>query len=185
MSRFFQLNDFAAIPRRWHLGTATFADGAEPDLYGCQRVDRRDELSIEVTDAGRILDFCLTSFNVPVVSPPLAAVLSDAVGDDVQLIPARIGGQTGVFVLNALRAVRCVDEARSEFLKWTVQDHRSDLAGQYRQITKLFLDATAIPADAQVFRIGGFVVKLVVTQQIKAAMESVGCFGANFDELPT
>ena len=40
-------------------------------------------------------------------------------------------------VLNSLRVLRCIDEERSEFVKWTKQDHRADLAGQYRQITKL------------------------------------------------
>jgi ACT domain-containing protein len=86
-------------------------------------------------------------------------------------------------VLNVLRVVHCVDEARSEFLKWTMNDHRSDLAGQYRQISKLVLDAGALPSDAHFFRIESWLVGLVVSSDLKDAMESVGCVGAKFKEL--
>jgi hypothetical protein len=55
-------------------------------------------------------------------------------------------------VLNALRVIRCLDEERSEFIKWTEGDHRADLAGQYRQVTRLVLDARAIPPDVHLFR---------------------------------
>jgi hypothetical protein len=85
--------------------------------------------------------------------------------------------------LNSLRVVRCLDEQYSEFLKWTKEDHRADLAGQYRQVTKLALRASAIPADAHFFRIEGWTVALVVSELVKTAMESVGCLGAKFIEI--
>lgn len=88
-----------------------------------------------------------------------------------------------MFVVNALRVVRCLDEKRAEFVKWTKQDHRSDLAGQYRQITRLVLDAAAIPADTHLFRIEGSLVELVVSETLKQRMEAVGCLGAQFVEL--
>jgi hypothetical protein len=86
-------------------------------------------------------------------------------------------------VLNSLRVVRCLDEGRSEFIKWTEDDHRADLAGQYRQVTKLVLERSAIPVDAHFFRIDGWLVALVVSEVVKDAMERVGCFGAKFIEV--
>ncbi len=86
-------------------------------------------------------------------------------------------------MLNAVRVIRCLDEKRSEFIKWTEHDHRADLAGKYRQVTKLVLIPGAIPPDAHIFRVDGWEVALIVSEVVKVAMESVGCFGAKFTEL--
>lgn len=185
MTRYFELFDDVAIPNRWHLGSVTLSDGAEPRLRVGISFDLNEVPSIPVTHAGRVLDFSLTSFAVPVATKKLADAVSGVAGGDVQLIPVCIGTQQEMVVLNALRVVRCLDETRSEFVKWTKQDHRPDLAGQYRQITRLVLDGAAIPPDAQVFRIDGSLVELVVSEHVKEAMETVGCLGAKFIELPT
>ncbi|HRI67498.1 MAG TPA: hypothetical protein PK156_24810 [Polyangium sp.] len=79
--------------------------------------------------------------------------------------------------------IRCIDERRSEYLKWTKNDHRADLAGHYRQVTKLVLDRKSIPPDAHFFRIEYWEVVLVVSETVKNAMERVGCYGAKFTEL--
>ncbi|AGP34203.1 hypothetical protein SCE1572_06650 [Sorangium cellulosum So0157-2] len=138
----------------------------------------------EVTHAGRVLDFSLTSFNVPVATTALANAVSSVAGSDVQCIRLEIAGQTGMLVLNSVRVIRCLDEERSEFIKWTKQDHRSELAGQYRQITKHVLNEKALPNDAHFFRIEGSLVELIVSDAVKAGMESVGCLGAKFVEVP-
>lgn len=78
-----------------------------------------------------------------------------------------------------------LDEARSEFIKWTEHDHRADLAGEFRQVTKLVLARDTIPDDAHFFRIAGWEVALIVSEEVKSAMERVGCFGAEFIELET
>ena len=88
-----------------------------------------------------------------------------------------------MMVLNALRRIRCINEEHSEFIKWTEQDHRPDLAGKYRSVPKIVLDRKAIPRDAHFFRIEDWEVVLVVSEVIKDAMERVGCNGAEFIEL--
>lgn len=110
----------------------------------------------------------------------MAQVVFAAAHGDVELVPLSVAGQTGFEVLNALRIVRCVDEARSEFIKWTKDDHRADLAGQYRQITRLRLDTDAIPEDADLFLIESWRVALIVSDVVKDAMEHAGCLGAKF-----
>lgn len=185
MTRYFRLEDDVTILKRWHLGSATLLDGTEPRLRAGIRFDTSEHLSIPVTHAGRALDFCLTSFAVPVVVKKIADAVSTVSGNDVQLVPVSIASQADMFVLNALRVICCVDEMRSEFVKWTKLDHRADLAGQYRQITRLVLDVAAIPANTHVFRIAGSLVELVVSEQVKGEMESAGCLGAKFIEILT
>lgn len=185
MTRYFRLLDDVTIPKRWHLGSAALSDGTEPRLRVGLRFDSSEAPGIPVTHAGRVLDFSLTSFAVPVATKKLADTVRAVAGSDVQCIPVGVAGQAGMVVLNSVRVIRCLDEKESEFIKWTKDDHRPDLAGQYRQITRLVLDAAAIPEDAQFFRIEGSLVELVVSEDVKEAMESVGCQGAKFIELPT
>ncbi|WP_129580174.1 MULTISPECIES: imm11 family protein [Sorangium] len=177
--------DDVTVPNRWHLGSATLADGTEPRLRAGIRFEASETPSIPVTHGDCVLDFTITSFAVPVANRRLVDAVTAVAGADVQRIPVNIAGQPGMVVLNALRTLRCVDELNSEFVKWTKQDHRADLAGQYRQITKLVLDEAKIPCDAHIFRIEGSLVELIVSEAVKDAMERVGCLGAKFIELQT
>lgn len=82
-----------------------------------------------------------------------------------------------------LRVIECIDEGRSEYLKWTKSDHRSDLVGQFRMVSKLKLSRASIPPDANVFRLAGWLVGLIVSERVRSAMEAVGCQGARFQEV--
>jgi hypothetical protein len=159
--------------------------GAEPILDAGRIVSESGPLKGTVSHPGRVLDFTLTSFNVPVVRGRVADAVRGVAGSDVQCLPVDIAGQPGMIALNALRVVRCLDETRSEFIKWTNEDRRADLAGQYRQVTKLVLAHDAVPTDAHFFRVEGWLVALVVSEAVKEAMEGIGCLGAKFIELPT
>lgn len=181
MGRYFQLRD-QVFAGRWHVGEVTGPDGSAPRLIAGIPLIDPPPLSAQVTHLGLVLDFSLTSFAVPITTHAVARAVSTTAGADVQSIPVRIAGQTGMQVLNAVRIVRCVDESRSEFLKWTAQDHRADLAGQYRQITKLRLDPRAIPSDAHFFRVADWKVALIVSEAVKDAMDRAGCAGAKFIE---
>jgi hypothetical protein len=181
--QYFHLRDDVAIHGRWHLSDVLLPDGSEPPLDSGTTIHDRAPLTAIVSHPGRVLEFTLTSFNVPVVTPGLARAVADVAGPDVECLPLRVADQSGLMVLNALRVLRCLDEGRSEFIKWTKLDHRADLAGQYRQVTRLALARDAIPADAHFFRIEGWLVALVVSERVKKAMERVGCFGAQFLEL--
>jgi hypothetical protein len=77
----------------------------------------------------------------------------------------------------------CLDEKRSEFTKWTKNDHRADLAGQYRMVTRLRILTEQVPRDAHFFRVEGWRIALIVSEGVKEAMERVGCLGAKFVEV--
>jgi hypothetical protein len=141
-------------------------------------------LRADVHHIGHVLDFCLTTFGVPIATNALADAIRSISGSDIQGIPITISGQSGMIVLNAMRVIRCVDEHRSEFQKFTKDDPvRPDLAGQYRHISKLVLDMGAIPPDAHFFRVKDWEVGLIVSEVVKYAMERVGCVGAEFIAL--
>lgn len=185
MMKYFDLVDDMSSIRRWHVGEVFMPDGSEPELIRGGRLEHTDPLRAEVHHIGYVLEFCLTSFGVPLATQTLSKTINSIVGPDVQCIPVSISGQSGMMVLNALRFICCVDERHSEFLKWTIHDHRADLAGQYRQVTKLVLDRNAIPSDAHFFRIKDWEIALIVSETLKDAMEHVGCYGAKFIELET
>ena len=157
--------------------------GPHPEAYHKAVYTRLEKATGEVHHVGRVLDFCLTTFAAPIATSALAEAVQSVAGADVQCIPVTISGQTGMYVLNCLRVIRCLDESKSEFLKWTEQDHRADLAGQYRQVTKLVLERSPIPIGAHFFRIKDWDVALIVSETVKNAMERVGCYGAEFTEL--
>jgi hypothetical protein len=143
----------------------------------------KDELFVEVTHPGRGLDFSLTSFNVPIATHRLALAIASIGAANVQRLSVRIAGQSAFDVMNSTRVVNCLDEEKSEFIKWTQNDHRADLAGQYRQVTRLCLAPGRIPIDADFFRVDGWRVALIVSDSLRAEMERVGCVGAKFQSV--
>lgn len=183
--KYFELTDDVTVPKRWHLGEVTLADGTEPNLLDGISFGDGGMLAVPVDRPGRVLEFSLTSLGVPIATSRLAKAVSTVAGSDLESLPVNVAGQSGMMVLNAVRVLKCLDEERSEFMKWTKQDHRADLAGHFRQVTKLILAPDSVPAEAHLFRIEGWLVALIVSEAVKEAMEHVGCLGARFIELQT
>src|SRR5690606_11731371 len=139
--KYYKLVDRMDVPGRWHIGVLVDDEGWEPSfLAGARFVGRR--LTASDDGSGSAVDFSLTSFGVPIVSEGLRSDLESLAGDDVQWVPVSVSGRVGYFVLNVLRLVRCLDESRSEFVKWTVGDGRPDRVGGYRSVSKPVLDVT-------------------------------------------
>lgn len=182
MRRFYRLMEDMTVSDRWHVGEIeSDGDSVSDALWTGRRWTNGQDLHGSVSHAGRQLDFFLTSFAVPIATVRLAGAVAGVAGADLQRIPVLIDNATGYEVLNALRVIKCVDEQRSEFIKWTKDDHRADKAGQYRSVTRLLLDAKLVPEHAQIFRIDGWKVCLIVSEAVKGVMEEVGCFGASFE----
>lgn len=184
MIKYFELFDDVYIPGRWHLGevvdTSTnlpleLQDGIPANATVMQRV--------EVDRHGIALEFCLTSFAVPVAARRLADAIASIAAGDLQRLQVDIQGQKDFEILNSVRVIKCLDERRSEFTKWTEKDHRADLAGQYRMVTKLRVDPDRIPSDANFFRIEGWRIALIVSEKIKLAIQTHGGLGAKYAEV--
>jgi hypothetical protein len=177
---FFHLTDDVNIPGRWHIGVLHTVDGEEASLRRGERYEGPQPLVADVTHPGVMLEFSLTSFAMPVISNRLASAISSIADSDIQLVDIKGDGQGIVQLLNVIRVVRCVDESRSKVIKWTKNDHRADLAGQYRQVINLTIDPAQVPSDVHIFRVWGWQVALIVSEWMKALMERTGCHGARF-----
>ena len=180
--RYFRLVDDVAILGRWHLGEAMRRETAAVDLCNGEPA-ANEPLSVAISRQGHPLEFTLTSFGVPIVTTRLAMKVDRVAHADMQQILTSVDGSTGYVALNVTRLVACVDEARSEFVKWTSQDHRADLAGQYRAIHKLCLDSANIPPDAHFFRVANWTVGIMISDLFRETMVAANCCGAKFLEL--
>jgi hypothetical protein len=179
----FRLLDDVHVPGRWHLGDVKDPRGTPIDALNTSQLASGELLTVTITDPGEPLDFSLTSAAHPVASEGLATAVACIAGDDIQVLPLIIDGRRGSVVLHARRSVTCLDEGRSKFVKWTKADHRADLAGSYRMVTRLKVAPERIPEDVHICRIKGWEVALLGSDAVKKAMEHAGCKGAQFEEV--
>jgi hypothetical protein len=153
------------------------------ELWAGTRAPEGASVLAKVSHAGAALDFCLTSFAVPVARRQLGQAIAPIAGRDLQRLPIEISGCAGFEVLNSVRVIKCLDERLSKFTKWTEKDHRADLAGQYRMVTRLKIDLRLLPTSAHFFRLEGWRIALIVSERVKSAMENAGCLGAKFEDV--
>ena len=183
--KFFQLLEDLHIPKRWHLHWPRTASGEVFDIPYDIELARRNPLVIELQKDGEVLDFCYAGGNVPVVRSHLARAMMKMLQDQAFLAPVTISGKpsTEVQVLIEERELNCVDESRSEFIKWRPGDHRQDLVGSYRSLSKIALDESQIPSQLHMFRIKGWSMAHIVSAKLREQMIDSGCWGARFREI--
>lgn len=187
MARYYDLSDDRHAPGRWHLGSPVDVQGEEIDPW--QFKDGRIlELGcvprFPLDIPGRSLDFCWAAFSVPVVHSRLVELFDRLRVDGVQFIPAQVEGHPEPwYILNALQIIRCIDDARCEQVQyWKPEDNRPDKLGQYRAVYGLRIDPTKV-GDARIFRPWGWRVALIISEDIKRAMEAAGLSGTRFVEV--
>jgi hypothetical protein len=176
------------IPRRWALKSPVDEQGQEVDPW--QFFDGRPlEFSVPLrlprARHGRALDFTSTGLAIPVVSRRVVALFERlGLSGQVQFFPARVAGQAEpYFILNILRVICCIDDARcEEVLYWKPEDERPDKLGQYRNVVGMRIDPSQV-GDAHIFRPWGWSVVIVVSEYLKQAMEAEGITGPRFIEV--
>jgi hypothetical protein len=184
--RFFKLYDDVHAQRRWHLQTPRDGQGQELmdwDFTSGAPLDVQGRLRIPVEQQGRALDFSEAGTMIPVVHVRVASVFSELAPQDVQLIPVDIEGQPEQYlILVARRLIRCVDEKASRVRFWRPEDGLPDMVGQYRDIRDLHIDKSKV-GEAKVFRPEGWEVALIISEDIKDALERMGATGTKFEEV--
>lgn len=184
--RYFELRDDMDLNDRWLPGEATNAQGQEIDdiwqfADGCP-VQINERLRIPVSHPGRIVDFSETSVGgAPIVHRRVASVFTELAPDEVQLIPVDVDGQSEpYFILVATRTIRCIDDQESaEVLYWKPEDERPEKTGKYRAVYGMRIDTTKV-GDAKVFRTWGWTGALIVSEDVKNALERSGATGMAF-----
>ncbi len=186
MRKYFRMRDDVDAPGRWWLDLARDARGEEiiaGFLTVGQRVDVTAPLKIPLQYEGSPLDFTFAAFDIPVLNRRALHLLTEFAANEFQCFLANVEGQGHSYaVVNFLQVRKCLDESKSEFLKWTKNDHRADLAGQYRQVTKLRIDPKLVD-DCDVFRLWGWEVALIVSERVQRAFIDHGISGIHFVDV--
>jgi hypothetical protein len=134
---------------------------------------------------GRALDFTQTAFGFIVVNSRFVSVCEQlGIQHEFQLIPARVEGQAEpYFILNPLRIVKCIDEARcEEFSYWEPRHGEPERVGHYRHVSGLKIDPEKV-GDASIFRPWGWTGDLIVSERVKQAIEEEGLVRPKFIEV--
>jgi len=187
-SQYFELNWDVYVPGRWYLDDPLDSDGTtvEPwEFSNGKRVDVKAPLRIPQYVPGCALDFSEFASNpIPVVNQRLAQLLTEKVPDDIQLITAHIDEVSEpYYVVNVLRFIRCIDDAASDEVEyWLPEDERPDKVGKYRVVSGLRIDPSKVEG-AHLFRPWGWEVVLIVSAELKEAIEALGVIGAKFDPV--
>jgi hypothetical protein len=173
----------------WDLGDPLDERGQEvedPWMYTAGRPIRVEgRLTIPIDEPGNHLDFCTAGIGVtPVVHVRVASIFAELASDDVQLIPVDVKGHPDQYLLLvATKLIRCIDDKASrEVLYWKPEDERPDKLGQYRSVAGMRIDRTKV-GDAKVFRTWGWDIALIVSEDIKTALERAKATGVKFTEV--
>ena len=187
--RYFELFDDVYIPGRWELGDPTDENDREvtnPWMFRKgEPVRVEGRLKVPLSRPGKPLDFAMTGVGVtPVVHARVAALLAKLAPGDVQLFPVTVGSESEPYLLvNVTRTVRCIDDEASEEVRyWRPEDGRPDKVGKYRAVSGMRIDPTKV-GDAKVFRTWGWSIALIVSEDIKEALERAGVTGVKFTEV--
>ncbi|RYZ16703.1 MAG: hypothetical protein EOO70_03830 [Myxococcaceae bacterium] len=187
--RYFELFDDMELKDRWLPGEATNRQGQEIDdiwqfADGCP-VQINEPLWVPISHPGKAVDFSTTSVGAaPVVHRRVASVFTELAPGEVQVIPVHVDGQAEPYcILVATRTIRCIDDQQSTEVKyWLPEDERPEKTGTYRAVYGLRIDPTKV-GDAKVFRPWGWTGVLIVSEDIKDALERSGATGMVFTEV--
>ncbi|MDY7232894.1 imm11 family protein [Hyalangium rubrum] len=184
--RFYRLVDDVYVPRRWHLATPLDGQGHKVDCWDFTKgaaVKSKGRLRIPLEHAGSSLDFSEAGVMVPVVHVKAASVFTERASSDVQLLPVDVEGQPDQYlVLVATRSIRCIDEKASKVQRWKPEDGLPDMVGKYYAVDDLHIDEAKV-GPAKVFRPEGWEVALIVSRDIKEALEAISATGVKFEQV--
>lgn len=184
--RYFRLRDEMSIPGRWLLGTPTDARSGE-HISGAFTTGESwrstGPIRIPILMPGSALDFSLADA-APVIHVKVAQLLAELAPTDVQLIPVGVDAHPDQYcIMNVLRLIKCIDEVASEEVHhWTPEDGEPIRAGKYVGVYGLRIDPSKV-GDARIFRTWGWEIALIVSEEIKDALERLGVTGVKFKEV--
>ncbi|MCP3100718.1 hypothetical protein LZ198_17755 [Myxococcus sp. K15C18031901] len=188
MERNFYWVGLAGVPR-WLIEAPTRTSGEafdEPWLFTDGRVlPDPGSIKAQVSHPGTKRAFVFGGVErTPIVSEALANVFRSLARDDVQLFPVTVEGESErYFVVNAIKVVDAIDETRCrEVHHYDEGGAFPEYAGEYRWIYGLRIDP-AKTEGAQVFRLKKFKTALIVSEEVKDALERVGNLGVSFERV--
>ncbi len=120
---------------------------------------------------------------MPVVKTDILDKLEDVLDLKLQRIPVHIPEIACKFdILNVLDQVDCIDAAKSVYTRWEANDGRPEKLGEYRMIIDLKIDSKCAHGH-QLFRLKGWAIALIVSEQMKQALEALRVSGIEYDPV--
>ena len=188
VSRFYDLTDDMRQPGRWHLRHPVDEHGRKIDPWQFdegQWLEPQGLVRFPVRPAGQEFDFTLAAFSIPVVHGRVVQLFERlGLQPEVQFLPVQVEGHAGPhFILNALRIIRCIDDARCREVRYfQPEDGQPEKVGKYRVVSGMRIDPTRV-GEARIFRPWGWTMVLLVSEDVKEAMEREGLTGMRFTEV--
>ena len=178
---FFEMYDDVYREGRWQLSKVCSPSGLIDGWKFTigEKYESSEPMSV-TSEGGASMDFNMTGFNVPIISSVGASIIQQYVQDDVQLIPVEIDGSNSRgdkwFIVNVLKKVKCVNEERSLFTKWTDDDGRPDKTGKFRMVVKLAINNSGLD-NIHLFRIEDWKVALIISSELREELDNAGVDG--------
>ncbi|MFP2927128.1 imm11 family protein [Pyxidicoccus sp. 3LG] len=189
--RYFRLAEELYVPGRWYLDTPMDDRGQDAGSWLFMQGQPAglvvEPLRVSLFRPGKALDFSHADAGaVPVVHPRVAAVFQSLAPRDIETYPIKVEGQPEPYVLiNVTRLVKCIDDKASEYVEHWIpedEDDQPERAGEYRSVAGMRIDKSCV-GDARIFRPWGWTIALVVSEDIKEALERTGATGMKFTEV--
>lgn len=187
--RYFDLEQDLYVPGRWYPSEPQDIRGQEiEDVWQFSEghpLELRGPLRIPLYRPGRSVDFATTAVgSTPIVHKRVASVFSELAPDDVQLFPVEVEGQPEpYFILNVTRLVKCIDDKSCEYVDYfQPEDGQPDKVGTYHNVRGLRIDTSKV-GNLKVFRLWGWPMPVIVSEDLKTALERTGATGMKFTEV--
>ncbi|MFY0527225.1 imm11 family protein [Archangium gephyra] len=185
--RYYELRDDVYHPGRWHLRHPVDEHGQKINPWQFsegKRLDAMGTIRFPVRPDGVELDFSWDSFSIPLVNSRFIQCIEQLGIQEVQFLPVQVDGHAGpYFILNALRILRCIDDARCAEVKYfTPDDGQPEKIGEYKYVRGMRIDP-AKTEGARVLRPWGWTLSLIVSEDLKQALEREGLTGTRFTEV--
>lgn len=144
-------------------------------------IDKELLLSIKID--GEQTDFTENlTYDIPIISHKLREILHPY-GISTSKVNIQNKNVIEDYYAIGVDIIDCVDEDKSKYIKYEKDDlARPDKAGDYKVFNKMVLNLNKINGK-HIFRIKGYLVYLVVSEEIKSIIENNNVVGCLFDEI--
>ena len=198
-SRLYRLYFDVSVADQWHLSDPVDLSGEPVDsdfLEGRHegRLEFASEFVFPIYVPGRPLDFTFYG-RIPVVTERIGSLLGELAGSDLQRLPARVQSMEGRYeVLNVLPKIDCVDRERTVAQVLVKGDPQPVKNGTLASLAPFLANKSlydcVYPGDmrlktadigwGRIFRVKGWELWPVVTEDIKEALEAQGTTGLEY-----
>lgn len=184
--RYFRLLFDSGARNMWFLDEPVSKDGKPIDarefIHG-RPYTGPTPYRVPIDQPGVRTEVTLAAFDMPVISQRVGKILDQFPRASVERFPVLVGSiGPGYEILNVMVTADCLDEKCSEITRFAASDGRPEKVGQYLMVTNLTINPDR--TDGQdIFRIRGWEIALIVSEEIKRSIEGMPNLGVVFDPV--